>query len=183
MRKMKSLIKITAFAILILISSGCNKEEQNTDYGDITIDNLLYGHGPYYAIGFSFELGTELKTNNTPEPDITVHASSDAGGNITGAYLDTPNLIESFALAGSFGSAAEASSFYDSLTDIGTLPWVSFADDISVNQVWVFKTREENYVKLQIKELTLEQREGLPYAMVRFRWRIQPDGTPTFPAE
>lgn len=159
---------------------SCDKEPGKTNAGEFTIDNTLYGFGPYYAIGYSFELGCELKTSDSPPPDITVHARTDAQGNVSGAYLDTPNLTESYALARDFNTSAEAKDFFDNLLQVGTYTWVLFADGISEYQVYIFKTREDNYVKFWIKNLVLDNTADGAYAEVTIEWRIQPDGSPTF---
>ena len=166
--------------ILSVIMASCDKEPANRYAGEFSIDNALYGYGPYYAIGFSFELGTKLNTSDSPPPDITVHARTDAQGDVSGAYLDTPNLTESYALAGDFSTGTEAKDFFDSLLQVGTYTWTLFADNISEHQVYVFKTREDNYVKFRITNLVLEDRESGAYAKVTIEWRIQPDGSTTF---
>ena len=178
--------KTTQISLLLglVILSGmvvsCDKEPERKYAGEFTIDNALYGYGPYYAIGYSFELGRELKTSDSPPPDITVHARTDAQGNVSGAYLDTPNLMESYALAGNFNTGTEAKDFFDNLLQVGSYTWMLFADNISEHQVYVFKTREDNYVKFRIKNLVLNDTENGPYAEVTIEWRIQPDGSTTF---
>jgi len=168
----------------LLLMSGmmvsCNKQPGEIYAGEFTIDNLLYGYGPYYAVGYSFETGRKVKTNESPPPDITIHASTDAQGNVSGAYLDTPNLVPSYALAGDFNTGTEAKEFFDNLLETGTYTWTLFADNISEHQVYVFKTREDNYVKFRIISLQLNDADEGPYAEVTIGWRIQPDGSNVF---
>ncbi len=169
---------------LIAVLHGCKKDDGPRLTGTDTIDNILYSSPSfYYAIGFSFELGEKVKTETTPGQDITVHALISAGGLVTGAKFDTPNLVESFALAGEFDTGQESIEFYESLTEVGNYTWTLNANDLQENQVWVFKTREGNYVKIRIVKVTISDEIDGPYARVTFRWRIQPDGTATFPAE
>lgn len=180
--KRDSLISILP-VILILLATGvisCDKEPGSKYHGEFTIDNTLYGLGPYYAIGFSFEEGRTLQTIESPGPDITVHAKTDAQGNVSGAYLDTPNLEESYALAGDFDNEADARNFYDNLLEVGSYTWLLFADNISEHQVYVFKTRNDNYVKFRIRDLVLEDINDRAFAEVTIEWRIQPDGSATF---
>ncbi len=181
---MAGIRKIFYFIVLLVFSAGlnsCEKDPGKIYAGEFTIDNTLYGYGPYYAIGFSFEEGKKTETDRSPEPDITVHAKTDAHGNVLGAYLDTPNLTESFALAGEFDNEQESKTFFDNLLNIETYTWMSFADDISEYQVYVFKTREGNYVKFRIRDLDLEDTGNGPVAVVTIEWRIQPDGSTVFP--
>ncbi|HKL67589.1 MAG TPA: hypothetical protein VJ877_06820 [Bacteroidales bacterium] len=181
---MKSLYRLLLTAGMVLpclLLSSCEKEPQDRDSGEFTIDNALYGVGPYYAIGFSFEEGRKVRTDESPQPDITVHARTDAGGNITGAYLDTPKLIESFALAGEFQSLSEAEDFFNDLLEVGTYTWTLLADDIKENQVWIFKTSQDNYVKFLITDLLLDGSGDVPIAEITVSWVIQDDGTGIFP--
>lgn len=177
-------VKILTAAVLLLSGflTSCEKEPEQVTAGEFTIDNILYGQGPYYAIGYSFELGRKLKTSDVPEPDITIHARTGTGGDIEGAYLDTPNLVESFALAGEFGSEAEATVFFNELMEVepASYDWELYADGVKVNQVWLFKTREDNYVRFMIKDLVLDDTGGVPYAELTATWHIQPDGSTTF---
>jgi hypothetical protein len=171
---------LLGLAVVSVIMVSCDKEPDDIYAGEFTIDNTLYGYGPYYAIGFSFELGRKLKTSDSPQPDITILAKTDVQGNILGAYLDTPNLQASFALAGDFNTGTEAKNFFDNLLQVGTYTWTLFADDISEHQVYVFETSEDNYVKFRIKNLVLDDTGDDAYAEVTIEWRIQPDGSTTF---
>ena len=177
----KILLMAAVLAMPMLLDS-CEKEPEQLTAGVFTIDNTLYGYGPYYAIGFSFEKGRKLKTSDEPGPDITIHVRTGAGGNIEGAYLDTPNLVESFALAGESGSESEAKIFFDQLLEIepASYDWVLYADGVRMHQVWIFKTQEDNYAGFMIKDLVLEDAESGPYAEMMAEWKIQADGSTTF---
>ncbi len=176
------ILLLTAVLAVSVFLTSCEKEPEHLSGGVFTIDNALYGYGPYYAIGFSFEQGRKLKTSDVPGPDITIHARTGAGDDIEGAYLDTPNMVESFALAGEFGSEAEAKIFFDGLLEIepASYNWVLNADGVRMHQVWIFRTSEDNYARFMIKDLVLDDAEGGPYAEVTAAWQIQPDGSTTF---
>lgn len=176
------ILLMAGVAVLTVLLTSCEKEPGQLSAGEFTIDNTLYGQVQYYAIGFSFEQGRKLKTTDVPGPDITVHARTGAGGVTEGAYLDTPNLMESFALAGEFDTGPGAAAFFDELTEIEPLlyDWVLSADGIKLNQVWLFKTREDNYARFMIKDLVLEDDEGEAYAELTAEWVIQADGSNTF---
>ncbi|MDZ7739151.1 MAG: hypothetical protein U5K32_08830 [Bacteroidales bacterium] len=173
---------MAAALTLLLLLDSCEKDPEQATGGVFTIDNTLYGQVQFYAIGFSFEQGRKLKTSDVPGPDITVHARTGATGGIEGAYIDTPNLVESFALAGGFGSEAEAKTFFDGLLEIepASYNWVLNADDVRMHQVWIFKTSEDNYVRFMIKDLVLEDGDGVAYAELTAEWLIQADGSTTF---
>lgn len=181
MKGMPRILYLPVLLIIMAMQLSCSKDEEDIYSGEFTIDNALYVFGQYYyAIGFSFEEAEELRTIDTPGPDITVHAYTDAQGAVSGAYLDTPNLVASFALAGDFPSAAEAKNFYDDLLTADAYNLTLSADNISENQVYVFRTRMDNYVKFWIKDLLLDDTDEGPYAEVTIEWQIQPDGSTTF---
>ncbi|MEE4213902.1 MAG: hypothetical protein V2I34_02480 [Bacteroidales bacterium] len=181
MGRIQRILYLPGLLFITAVLLSCDREPENIYSGEFIIDNTLYVYGQYYyATGFSFEEGEERRTIDTPGPDITVHAYSDAQGAVSGAYLDTPNLVASFALAGDFPSAAEAKTFYDKLLTAGSYSWTLSANDIGENQVYVFRTRKDNYVKFRIKELLLDDTDEGPYAEVTIEWQIQPDGSATF---
>lgn len=166
--------------LLILIASACSKKDLNPYSGVDIIDNKLYGTQSYYALGFSFELGELTSTLEVPAPDITIHVSTDVAGNITGKYINTPNLIESFALAGSFNSLTEADDFFHAFTEVGNRSWTLNAQNVEEHDVWLFLTSKGNYVKFRIVELITDNSAHPPFVQMRFEWRIQPDGSTTF---
>jgi hypothetical protein len=171
---------LPALVIMMAFISGCHKEDQDVYSGTATIDNILYGQSVYYAIGFSFEEAKLLPTHEQPQPDITVHAITDNGGAVTGAYLDTPVLVPPFYLAGEFGSSNEAIEFYNNLAEVGNHAWVATASPVTENQVWLFRTASGNYVKFRVISITLEDRQSVPYVKIKFEWRLQPGGSTTF---
>ena len=178
----KRLIILILICLPILFS-GCKKNNEPVYTGIVTIDNTIYPTGNnYYAVGFSFELGKKIKTTEEPGADLVVLAAP-SGMAIDSVYLDTSNLTESFALAGEFTTSQEAKDFYNSLTRVESYNWTLVAGDIADNQVWIFKTREGHYVKIRLIDVIGEMQGSVPYAEVEFQWRIQPDGSATFPEE
>jgi hypothetical protein len=181
MERMPRIPYLTGLLIIAALLLSCSREAEDIYSGEFTIDNSLYVYAQYYyAIGFSFEEGEDRRTIDTPGPDITVHAYTDVQGAVSGAYLDTPNLVASFALAGDFRSGTEAKNFYDDLLTADGYSLTLSADDIDKNHVYVFRTRMDNYVKFWIKDLLLEDTDDGPYAEVTIEWQIQPDGSTTF---
>lgn len=165
--------------ILSLGTPGCRKEDQRYS-GTDTIDNVLVPSGNKYAIfGFSFELGRVISNLEPPGPDITIHLETD-GNSVTGKYFDSDNLVESFALAGEYSGASEASAAFDNLLAVGTRTWQLAAWGAEENQIWLFKTSEGNYVKFRIIEIQVDEQQDPPYIAVTFGWRIQPDGADIF---
>ncbi|MEE4115072.1 MAG: hypothetical protein V2I37_02835 [Marinilabiliaceae bacterium] len=166
--------------VVLIVLAACSKNDNDRYHGVDTIDNKLYGSTTYYALGFSFELGKLTSTLEAPAPDITIHVNTDVDGNITGKYINTPNLIESFALAASLPGVAEAEDYFDSLLDAGNPAWFASATNVAENQVWIYKTAKGNYVKFRIIELNTDNAASPPFVEMKFEWRIQPDGSPLF---
>jgi len=180
---MRSVLSFTSgllLGLLIISLTGCEKKDKDRYYGIDVIDNTLYGTQFYYAYGFSFEAGEKLSTIESPAPDITIHASTDLDGNIIGMYINSPNLIESFSLAGSFNTAKEAEDYFNDLLDVGSPQWTLNAPDVEENQVWLFRTSEDNYVKFRIIELITDDNVNPPKVEMRFEWRLQPGGSSIF---
>lgn len=171
---------LTGLLLVVIILPACSKDDKMVNSGTATIDNTLYGQSVYYPIGFSFDEGKELPLLEMPFPDITVHALTDNDGNVTAAYLDSPILVPPFALAGEFNSSQEAVTFYKNLVEVGTREWLSLANPVKENQVWIIKTTRGNYAKFRIISLVLENRAAGPFAEVKFEWKLQPDGSTTF---
>lgn len=168
-------------SLLLLLMAGCSKEDEDRWSGIDTIESTLYGGaGGYYALGFSFDLGKSIPTNGDPRPDISVIPVTDNGGNVTGAYLDTPILVAPFGFKGEFDSAAEASAFFDNLADVSGTSWVLSANPVKENQVWLFRTAGGNYAKFRVIELQGENRATGPWASMKFEWVVQPDGSEIF---
>jgi len=171
--------------LLVLFFARCKKE--NTDIpiddsvrvsGIDTINNILYGTGPYYAYGFSFPQGKKISTLSVPEPDITV----DNDGTLNNLILQTNNYKDSFFLTGEYGSAIEAEQEFDNLTAPTVPQWEIWAFSIKANQIWIYRSGTNHYAKLRIISTVSETRNTWDYAECVFEWVYQPDGTLTFPA-
>lgn len=175
--------KYLVFIFLVLLASGCRKDREPPLSGSFTIDNNLYGTGPYYAFGFSFSKASKVSTLENPPPDITLIAITDIFGHVTKMNLQTSNFKGSFFKAGQYTDAAEALQAFDNLTSATVSQWADDADDIAAHQVWIFRSRSENYAKFLITDAYSEDKDVWPYAECTFKWAYQPDGTLTFPGK
>ncbi len=174
-------MKISLYIILILsvILAGCKKNDSISTSGTQTIDNNLYGTGPYYANGFLFSLAKTVTTLDNPEPDITI----DNDGTLFNLILQTNNFKNSFFKIGEYPDPASAEQTFNNLTAPVVSQWVVWADSLKANQVWIFKTASEHYVKLRIIGTISEPRNNRNYAECTFQWVYQPDGSLTFPGK
>jgi len=167
--------------ILLLLLPGCGDKDPSFS-GTVSINNELSETVPYYSLGFSFSKGVKVSTNDTPGPDITVEAGVLEGGVNVEAFLAANTLDPPFALYGTYGSLTEAKSAFSGLTSFGNLTYQDFGSPLTENQIWIMRTRDENYAKIRIIETSLDTEQNPDFASCKFEWVYQPDGTKIFPA-
>jgi hypothetical protein len=165
---------------LIFILSGCDGKEGTTS-GTVTLDNELYGSGPYYALGFSFEQGKAVSTLSAPEPDITIQAGAITQGGQVEPFMSANTYEPAFALAGEYGSENAATDAFTNLKSVGSVSYIAMGAPLKANQVWVIRTETKKYAKIRTIEVTLNTNVQPPFASCKFEWVYQPDGSATFP--
>jgi hypothetical protein len=170
---------LSVIILIFLLFPGCKKANDPKLSGTDTIDNLLYGTGPYYAIGFSFSEAKKISTLSDPDPDITI----DNDGSLTNLILQTDNFKNSFYMAGEYADAASAIQAFNNLNSVSVSQWEIWAYSIKPNQIWIFKTSNEHYAKMRIISTISETRNSWDYAECTFEWVYQPDGSLTFPGK
>jgi len=178
---MKTVIGIVS--ICALLFTGCKKSDKAIYSGTITIDNVLYGTGPYYAKGFSVPSGTLVSTLNNPLDVMTILEDHDVDFNVRKLYFSTSNYKNSFALYGSYNNESEAIQAFRNLKDFNVPTFSELADDIKPYQVWLYKTSAGYFAKIRVIGTLTEKRDNMvfPYAECTFEWVYQPDGSTTFP--
>ncbi|MEI8225409.1 MAG: hypothetical protein WCG82_05730 [Bacteroidota bacterium] len=176
-------MKRSFFILLIILTilSGCRKDDTPRTSGTETIDNTLYGTGPYYANGFSFSKAKKVSTLDNMDYDITINVNID--NPVSRLILQANNLENSFYKIGDYPAAASAVSAFNNLKTVGAYQWEGMADPINANQVWVYRTGSEQYAKIRIVSTKNEIRNNLPYGECTFEWFYQPDGSLTFPGK
>jgi hypothetical protein len=172
------------FTAFLVFLSGCKKDDKPEYSGTITIDNILYGTGPYYAQGFSVPTGRLVSTLNNPLDVITINEDHDVNFVVRKLYFSTSSYKNSFALFGKYNSEGEAIQVFNELTSFTDQTWSELADSVEANQIWLYKTSSGNYAKIRVAGTYTEKRDNMvfPYAECTFQWVYQPDGTLTFPA-
>lgn len=170
---------ISAFAVLFLLA-GCNRNEVPSS-GTVTLNNELYGSGPYYALGFSFVQGKTISTLSIPEPDITIQAGSLSQGSPVEPFISANTFEPSFALRGEYGSESAAIDAFKNLKSIGSVSYIEVGAPLKANQVWIIRTEAKKYAKIRTMEVTLNTGVQPPSASCKFEWVYQPDGSTTFP--
>lgn len=176
----KYLIFIILFTFLL---AGCRKNDNPRLSGTDTIDNTLYGTGPYYAFGFSIPTGEKISTINDPLDVITILADVDINNEIRRIFFDTRNFKESFFLFGEYTDATTALLSFENLISFSNPQWTASGDTVRSNQIWLFRTSTEKYAKIRVISTVAEIRNNKPFAECTFEWVYQPDGTLTFPGK
>jgi hypothetical protein len=169
--------------ILFFTLSCCKKDDNHVRSGTATIDNILYGTGPYYANGFSVTSGKNISTLNSPLDVITVMADYDINYNVRKIYFATNNFFNSFYRCGQYSDANAASLAFKNMTSFTDPSWKELGDSVKANQVWLYKTNSAGFAKLSVISTIAEKRDNKPFAGCTFEWVYQPDGSLTFPGK
>ncbi len=176
---MKKIVFIL-FSIFSILS-GCTKKEPTRTSGTDTINNIIYFSTTYYGYGFSFSGAKLIATTVNPGPDIAIYVNID---NITPILtLQSNNLKPSFFKVGDFANETTAQSAFDNLKTFSVTQWQDMADPISSNQVWIYRSGNDDYTKFRIVSTVNETRQGIAYGECTFQWVYQPDGSLTFPGK
>lgn len=174
--------RIIPLLFTMLFLAGCGGDDQKTS-GTITLSSELFDGGSYYyAMGLSFDEAKEVPTQpDQYRADIVLGAGPVTTGGPVVAYLSANTLNPPFALAGTYGTSAEAVTAFKALKTVGSYTWVDLAAPLEANQVWVVKTRDADYAKLRIISITLDNSGEDPVATCMLEWVWQPGGSATFP--
>jgi hypothetical protein len=167
--------------LIILLVTGCKKNSGPKLSGTDTINNILYGTGPYYAYGFSVTLGKNISTSTSPLDVITILADIDINNNVRKVGFFTDNYLYSFYRVGQYADSAAASLAFNNLKSFTDPPWSESGDSVRANQIWLYRTSINSYAKLRVISTVGEKRDSKPYAECTFEWVYQPDGSLTFP--
>jgi len=173
-------------AALLVSGTACDRLFGPDKEGDFTLSSETFGDS-YYLFGYSYEKGDFYKFPFQGElvPDIINEGYRElVGGEVVSLPgFNTPGQENGFALVGEFNSLEEARSFfkgYDRVED--GLQYITVSEVVELYQVWVQKTKADNYVKLLVKDVVnLEGESGVPYNEVVLEYVYQPDGSTGFP--
>lgn len=171
---------LTGLCFVVLLTS-CGKDDTPKTSGIVTIDNTTFFDqkiSTYYILGFLFSEAKLVSTESLTPPDITVY------GDGTILWLDnSKNLKPSFAKVGKYPDAASAKTAFDDLKTVSATDWVEWANPVNDNQIWFYRSGNDNYAKIRIISAFTEVTTGNPYAECKFEWVYQPDGSTTFPGK
>ena len=167
--------------------TGCEKNDGTIKYeGEAVFTSERIPSGATYLVyGFSFEKGENIPFTypTSTLPDILVTNITDVDNNITGAVLNCPGNEDAFYLNGSFNSAGEAESFFDSYIEVVDSIFNPLAENIAGNQVWTIQTESKKFAKILIRELVIKTSPVSAYVEIKVRYKYQPDGSRSFAGE
>lgn len=176
---------LSVFLAFLLLASACSKDDEVTRSGVATIDNTTYQSDTYYIYGFSFPRATRVSTLENPGPDISVYVNPVDPALL---LLIANNLYPSFLKIGDFDNMSDAQNAFNNLKQVPlTTEWTDLAEPILPNQVWVYRSGDEEYTKIRIISTNAEQRMStilnrfVDYGECSFEWVHQPDGSIIFP--
>jgi hypothetical protein len=167
--------------VSLVFAAGCKKNDVSRTSGTDTIDNTIYKSSTYYAYGFSFSKAAKVATTETPGPDIVLYVATDT--QLPRLTFQANNYKDSFSKVGDYTDAASAITAFNSLLSVGTVQWTSMADPVTANQVWLYRTNSDQYVKMRIVSVVNETRNSVAFGACTFEWVFQPDGSTTFPGK
>lgn len=173
------------FLLLVSLFLSCKKEENEVKTsGEVILSSEILGSEPiYYVEGFLFSEAKKIKYYNTSTPIPDLVLENNIQGEISGANLTSPQNNEAFYKAGEFENLSEAETFYLNLNNVGAASFSATASSISANQVYIFKSRENKYAKILIKDYNVFQGLFSKYVEITTVWMYQPNGETTFSSE
>ena len=176
---MKKVIFLKLIVLVILLS--CKKENGDVkeNCSEVILSSKLYGSGPYFTYGFSFSEGKLLKYPGSEIiVDITILAQVEVDGSVSGGFLDSPNIKESFNLTAEFSTADSALNYFNNYSLVVDSAFVEMARPLKGNQIWTIRTRHNKYAKILILSvLAYLDEENIAYAQTTFKWCFQSDGS------
>ena len=181
----KSRNVLIIFIGLIFLLNACEEEDLKNG-NEITLSSEF--HGPvnqYYRFGYSFEKAKffQIPPAAADEvPDIFLEDILLPGEENLTAFLYSEESNKNGILKVSdFNTLAEAEDFYSGYTEAIVDTWTSFTEALQNYQVYIFKTSDNNYVKLLIQDVRIVDNLSFPDFMeVDLKYFIQRDGSVIF---
>ena len=171
---------IVILFVITFFMTGCSKDKTPDTSGTATINNILEWDNQkqtWFALGFLFSEAKLVSVLDVPPPDITVISDG------SDLLLQANNLKNSFYKSGEYADAASAKTAFDNLASANVPQWEGLAYPIKANQVWIYRSGTEHYVKIRIISIIVEVRDNKDYGECTFEWVYQPDGSLTFPGK
>ena len=176
------------FFLLLLLSCGCNKDNEPVKEGELELSSQLFGVDSYFIYGYNFKNSDFIKYSypfsGSVPPDIINDELINPDGSIAAPSFVAPSRKNGFNLLGEFSSLSDAREFYENYKNIEEeLKFVAESDTVKLYQVWLQKTQLDHYVKMLVKDILYYQdgMSGADYVVVSMDFVYQDNGTFIFP--
>lgn len=160
---------------------SCDPPGTDENKGQIILSSA-FDFNNYTISGYNFELKSFSPFPSASEmvPDIIVDKYMRVNGDILPGF-SSPTNNNGFALVSESGSLAESVEFFDAYSEFDpTLSLSTTTDTIRTYQVWVLKTRQDKYIKLNVRDIRVLNNTAGDYIEVSLDYHYQDDGTPVF---
>lgn len=171
------------FIILFLVVfAACDPPGNDEDRGQIILSSAFdFNNSTIHGYIFELKSYTPFPSGPDPVPDIILDKYTRVSGEILPGF-NSPSNNNGFALISESGSLAESVEFFESYHEFDVdLPLIPSTDTVRKYQVWVLKTGQDKFVKLNIKDTRVLNSVGGDYIEVSLDYYYQDDGTPVFP--
>ena len=173
--------RILIIALLVLLL-GCETGSRDDNKGQITLSSA-FDFTSATIHGYHFELGTfsPFPPVDGPVPDIILDKFTRVNGDILPGF-NSPENNHGFALISQSGGLAESVSYFEEYQEFDTSMALSpSTDTLEKYQLWVLKTNQDNYVKINIRDIRILNNVAGDYIELSLDYHYQDDGTPVFP--
>ena len=164
---LKSRNVLILFIGLNFLLNACEKAEDIKNGSEVTLSSEFYGSGnQYYRFGYSFEKTKffQIPTAAADEvPDIILDDILIPGEeNLKALLYSEVSNKNGIMKVSDFNTLAEAEDFFSSYTEAIGDTWTSFTEALQNYQVYLFKTSNNNYVKLLIQDIRIVENSSFP---------------------
>jgi hypothetical protein len=168
--------------VLVSICFSCEKEEDPQNSGEIILSSEKLQSGQVYSYyGFTFDDGKIAIYSAGTSITADLYVISFEFNQVVEITLQSSNQIDAFNNEGTFQSATEAESYYNSYTEVTTDHFLPQALGVDVNQVWTIQTVSDTYAKIWIKDIQHKTGTLGDFVELTIQYHYQPDGTKSFP--
>ncbi len=170
------------FILLLVLLASCDPPGNDENRGQVVLSSAFdFNNSTIYGYNFELKTFTQFPSSLDQVPDIIVDKYTRVNGDILPGF-DTPGNNNGFALVSESGSLAESVEFFDAYREFDTgLALSPTTDTVWAYQVWVLKTSQDKFVKLNIRDIRILHNVAGDYTEVSLDYYYQDDGTPVFP--
>lgn len=167
---------------LFTVVASCDNSQAEENRGQIILSSAFdFSSSSVNGYNFELKLYSRFPSIGGPLPDIIVDKYVEVGGDIQPGFT-SPSNNSGFALIAESGSMNESIKFFEEYEEFDQSVLLSpSTDTVRLNQVWVLKTSQNKYVKLNIRDIKMLTNVSGDFLELRLDYYYQDDGTPLFP--